>query len=328
MTSSRPGRTADETVDARSVSVGPALVALRSGRAVVLVDDHNPHADCELVFAARDATPDMVSFAVRHTSGFLEVSLPAAEADRLDIPAMVSGRGSATSHGVAVDAIGVGTGISAVDRSRTIALLGESGTVASQLTRPGHVVTYRAHEAGVFAEMTLAEASRDLVQLAGAGFAAARATLMSERFPAEAARLPEIEDWARVHGCEIVTVSALVAYRLRCGDFGGDDLKRFEIRVHGAVFEAARWDDGDIETTALVLGPAPHHGTPDIHTECLHSVFDAEGCHCRARLVEATRAIADRGEGVLLYRRALTSSSGFGSRADMRARVEVDSPHT
>ncbi|AMC64150.1 riboflavin biosynthesis protein RibA [Mycobacterium tuberculosis variant africanum] len=48
---------------------------------VVLTGD--PNGDGYLVFAAQAATPRLVAFAVRHTSGYLRVALPGAECERL-----------------------------------------------------------------------------------------------------------------------------------------------------------------------------------------------------------------------------------------------------
>ena len=94
------------------------------------------------------ATPELVAFMVRYTSGYICVPITEAEADRLDLPPMYhtnqDRRG--TAYTVTVDAReGVTTGISAADRARTIRLLADRRTPKpTDLSRPGHVVPLRA----------------------------------------------------------------------------------------------------------------------------------------------------------------------------------------
>ena len=84
-------------------------------------------------FAAEAATPELLAFTVRHTSGYVRVALPGTECDRLNLPPMChrEGDGSSAADRVAVDWCGTGTGISATDRARTIAAL-----AARSRTRP------------------------------------------------------------------------------------------------------------------------------------------------------------------------------------------------
>lgn len=99
------------------VRVRRAITAMAGGHAVVLTGD--PNGDGYLVFAAQAATPRLVAFAVRHTSGYLRVALPGAECERLHLPPMCD---RDTTHCVSVDVRGTGTGISASDRAWTIAV--------------------------------------------------------------------------------------------------------------------------------------------------------------------------------------------------------------
>lgn len=86
------------------VRVRRAITAMAGGHAVVLTGD--PNGDGYLVFAAQAATPRLVAFAVRHTSGYLRVALPGAECERLHLPPMCD---RDTTHCVSVDVRGTGT---------------------------------------------------------------------------------------------------------------------------------------------------------------------------------------------------------------------------
>src|SRR5918998_5116346 len=114
-----------------------ALAVIAAGRPVVVVDDEDRENEGDLIFAAQMATPELVSFMVRHTSGYICVGLTEDECDRLDLPPMhhTNSDSFRTAFTVTVDAkAGVTTGISAADRARTIALL------ADPAAEPGDLV--------------------------------------------------------------------------------------------------------------------------------------------------------------------------------------------
>jgi 3,4-dihydroxy 2-butanone 4-phosphate synthase / GTP cyclohydrolase II len=129
-----------------------ALVDLKAGKAVVVIDDEDRENEGDLIFAAEMATPELVSFMVRYTSGYICVALTETECDRLDLPPMhhTNTDNFRTAFTVTVDAKeGVTTGISASDRAHTIRLLADPAAVAGDLVRPGHVLPLRAREGGV-----------------------------------------------------------------------------------------------------------------------------------------------------------------------------------
>ena len=83
-----------------------AVADLKAGKAVVVVDDEDRENEGDLIFAAEMATPELVSFMVRYTSGYICVALTEAECDRLDLPPMhhTNADGFRTAFTVTVDA--------------------------------------------------------------------------------------------------------------------------------------------------------------------------------------------------------------------------------
>ena len=109
-----------------------AVSAVAMGRAVVVVDETATQG--YLMYAADAATPALLAFTVRHTSGYVRVALTAADCDRLDLPPVCRQQTSspdAAAHRVAVDACDVGTGISAIDRARIFATLAAADATAA-----------------------------------------------------------------------------------------------------------------------------------------------------------------------------------------------------
>ncbi|MFC9978544.1 3,4-dihydroxy-2-butanone-4-phosphate synthase [Gordonia sp. NPDC127522] len=130
---------------AGAVSVAEGVRRLACGEVVMLRADPGDPGRFDLVAAADRLTTIQTAFLVRHTSGFLQVALRDSRAETLQIPPVAPGADRlASQQCVGVDAAeGIGTGISAADRSRTIALLGSPATTRENLTRPGHVLPVR-----------------------------------------------------------------------------------------------------------------------------------------------------------------------------------------
>src|SRR5271154_3901419 len=116
----------------RLESVERAVADIAAGKAGRLIHDEERENEGDVIFAAEKATPEMVAFMVRYTSGYLCVPLDGEICDRLGLPPMyaVNQDQHGTAYTVTVDAKdGVGTGISASDRSTTMRLLADPTTV-------------------------------------------------------------------------------------------------------------------------------------------------------------------------------------------------------
>src|SRR2546430_5166433 len=93
-----------------------AIADIAAGKPVVVVDDADRENEGDLIFAAELATPELLAFMVRHTSGFVCAPLASDDCDRLELPPMYhtnqDRRG--TPYAVTVDARqGGSTGTSA-----------------------------------------------------------------------------------------------------------------------------------------------------------------------------------------------------------------------
>ncbi|PZU39518.1 MAG: 3,4-dihydroxy-2-butanone-4-phosphate synthase, partial [Arsenicicoccus sp.] len=147
-----------------------AVMALREGRPVLVLDDEDRENEGDVVLAAQTLTPEWTGWAVRHTSGFLCAPMPPEVADRLELPIMVRDNEDElrTAYTITVDAAeGVTTGISAADRCRTARVLADPTTRPADLRRPGHLIPLRARAGGVLARPGHTEATVDLCRLAG-----------------------------------------------------------------------------------------------------------------------------------------------------------------
>ncbi|HEY1966746.1 MAG TPA: bifunctional 3,4-dihydroxy-2-butanone-4-phosphate synthase/GTP cyclohydrolase II [Pseudonocardia sp.] len=302
------GRAAEAGLGGAFETIERALQDLADGKAVVVVDDEDRENEGDLIFAAEKATPELVSFMVRYTSGYICVALTETECDRLDLPPMhhTNADSFRTAFTVTVDARqGVTTGISAADRAHTIRLLADQATDPKDLVRPGHVLPLRAKEGGVLRRSGHTEAAVDLTRMAGLSPAGALCEIVSEKNEADMARADELRVFAEDHGLSLVTIADLIAYRRR---FEKQVERVAEARIptpHGA-FVAYGYDnvlDG-IEHIALVCGDLGdgEDVLVRVHSECLTGdVFGSLRCDCGPQLDAALEAVAAEGRGVVLY---------------------------
>ncbi len=87
-------------------SVERAVADIAAGKAVVVIDDEDRENEGDLIFAAEKATPELVAFMVRYTSGYLCVPLDGAICDKLGLLPMyaVNQDKHGTAYTVTVDA--------------------------------------------------------------------------------------------------------------------------------------------------------------------------------------------------------------------------------
>src|SRR6266566_4264582 len=195
-----------------------AIADIAAGNAVVVVDDEDRENEGDLIFAAELATPELVSFMVRYTSGYICVPITEEDANRLDLPPMFHTNQDVrgTAYTVTVDArSGVTTGISASDRAHTIRLLADAATSSADLSRPGHIVPVRAKDGGVLRRPGQTEAAVDLAKLAGLRPAGVLCEIVSEKDPSGMARAEELRAFADEHGLTMISIADLIAYRRR-----------------------------------------------------------------------------------------------------------------
>ncbi|WP_104103206.1 3,4-dihydroxy-2-butanone-4-phosphate synthase [Arthrobacter sp. 08Y14] len=194
-------------------SIDAAVEAIALGRPVVVVDDEDRENEGDIIFAAQHATPELMGWTVRYTSGVICVPLPGSYADRLNLPPMtaVNEDTKGTAYTVSCDAaVGVSTGISAADRATTSRVLANPGASAADLHRPGHVFPLRAHDDGVRGRRGHTEAAVELARLANCTPVGVIAELVHDE--GSMMRLPALRAFADMHDLPLISIDDLVAY--------------------------------------------------------------------------------------------------------------------
>jgi len=197
-------------------SVEDAIAAISRGEMVVVVDDMDRENEGDFIMAADACTPEAMSTIVRYSSGVVCVAMEGDQMNRLGLPPMLSNNEDpkGTAFSVTVDAsMGITTGISATDRSRTVQLLANPKSVLGDFNRPGHLFPLRAREGGVLARDGHTEATVDLSRLAGRGSCGVLCEIVSEDSPTEMMRLPEIKRFCQRDGYVLTSIVDLAQYR-------------------------------------------------------------------------------------------------------------------
>jgi 3,4-dihydroxy 2-butanone 4-phosphate synthase / GTP cyclohydrolase II len=289
-------------------SVERAIADMAAGRPVIVVDDADRENEGDLIFAAEMATPELVAFMVRYTSGYICVPLTDDDCDRLELPPMYhtnqDKRG--TAYTVSVDAReGTTTGISAHDRALTMRRLADPAATAADFSRPGHVVPLRAKPGGVLRRPGHTEAAVDLCRLAGLHPAGVLCEIVSQKDVEDMARLDELEVFAAEHDLALISIADLIAHR-RHTESQVQRMAEARIPTPHGQFRAVGYTsliDGT-EHIALIRGEIGDGADilVRVHSECLTGdVFDSLRCDCGPQLDAALAAIAAEGRGVVLY---------------------------
>jgi 3,4-dihydroxy 2-butanone 4-phosphate synthase / GTP cyclohydrolase II len=311
------------TDQVRLDSVERAIADIARGKAVVVVDDEERENEGDIIFAAAKATPELMAFTIRYSSGVVCVPMPAEMLDRLEIPLMTPHNKDKlrTAYTISVDARdGVTTGISARDRAHTVRVLADSATEPWEITRPGHVFPLRYRDGGVLVRRGHTEAAVDLATLAGLTPAGVLVEIVNDDGTMKRGR--ELRGFADEHGLAMISIEDLVRYR-----------RRHEVLVERVAETRLPTRHGDFtaygyritvdggEHIALVHGDVggDEPVLTRVHSECLTGdVFGSHRCDCGPQLDEALARVVAEGRGVVIYLRG-HEGRGIGLVAKLQA---------
>ncbi len=285
-----------------------AAADIREGRMIIIVDDEDRENEGDLVCAAEKVTPELINFMARYARGLICLPLTEERCDELHLTTQVADNTSflGTAFTVSIDGRkGVTTGISAADRATTILTAVDPKTRPQDLSRPGHIFPLRAKAGGVLVRPGQTEASVDIARLAGLYPAGVICEIMNE--DGSMARLPELREFAVVHGLKMITVADLVRYRISKEMLVRRVVETDLPTVYG-TFRAVAYENiinGDVHL-AMVMGDvrASDPVLVRVHTEnvtcdMFGSLIDDTGF----QLHTALEKIAAAGQGVVLYLR-------------------------
>ncbi|WP_150460069.1 3,4-dihydroxy-2-butanone-4-phosphate synthase [Nesterenkonia ebinurensis] len=327
-----------------------ALNQLAAGRPVVVVDDADRENEGDLIFPAAAATPELMGFTIRYSSGVICLPMTGERARHLNLPPMVTENQDpkGTAYTLSCDAAAVtSTGISAADRAITARALADPETAAADLTRPGHMFPLIADPAGVLGRDGHTEAAVDLCRLSGHPEVGVIAELVHD--DGSMMRLPALREFADTHELALISIADLIEYRggtpspqaVRESYLTSWEAPKQEaaklvtggpvvtLPTDFGIFTAQVWTEHTTGHEHLLLSAPPrtaasptarHPEKPlvRLHSECLTGdVLHSHRCDCGSQLASALETIHEHG-GHLLYLRG-HEGRGIGLANKLRA---------
>ncbi len=288
-------------------SIELAIEDIKNGKLVIVVDDEDRENEGDFITAAENVTPEIINFMSTYGRGLICAPLSEELCEKFKLVAMVSENTSlhATPFTVSIDLLGNGctTGISAVDRAKTVQALVNPVTQPEDFGRPGHIFPLKARRGGVLRRTGHTEATVDLARLSGFSEAGVLVEIMNE--DGTMARLPQLKEIAQKFDLKLISIKDLIEYRLnkeslisqeesvkmptKYGDFELIAFKQLNTgEIHLAI-KKGEWEKGE---PVMVR----------VHSSCMTGdILGSLRCDCGDQLHIALRIIEQEGKGVVLY---------------------------
>jgi 3,4-dihydroxy 2-butanone 4-phosphate synthase/GTP cyclohydrolase II len=294
-------------MDIKLNTIEEAILDIQLGKMVIVVDDEDRENEGDLVMAAEKVKPEDVNFMATHGKGLICVPITESRASTLGLDEMVKKNTDVfrTNFTVSVDALETTTGISALERAKTIQLLTNDRAMNKDFRKPGHIFPLIAQEGGVLKRAGHTEASIDLATLAGLKPVGVICEIMND--DGTMARLDDLMIYKNKHGLKIISIKDLIEYKRKQASYITRSASAVMPTVSGE-FEMVGYENtlNNEHHVALVKGDVK--GKEDVlvrvHSECLTGdAFGSLRCDCGDQLHAAMHTIEEEGLGIVLYMR-------------------------
>ena len=280
------------------------ITDIKAGKIIIIVDDKSQENEGVLFQAAEKVTQKSMNFFMTHGKGFIFLPCEQERLKELGIPEDFA------PLSLSIDArTRKGTGISALDRVKTIKTFINRQSKPEDISMPGHIFPLRYHSGGVLVRAGHTEAAVDLAKIAGMTPAGIICEIIKD--DGEIALLPDLVEISKKFNLKIITIEELIRYRKR---------KEKLIEKVAEVNMPTKWGNFKAVTYRTTINPetvaaAETHialvkgdvkGKKDVlvrvHSQCLTGdTFSSKRCDCGEQLDSALKLINKNGSGVLLY---------------------------
>ena len=302
-------------------SVEDIVAELKQGRMVILVDEEDRENEGDLVLAADFVTPEAINFMARFGRGLICLTLTEERCEQLQLPLMVARNGTkySTNFTVSIEAAeGVTTGISAADRSHTVKTAVAKHVKVDDLVQPGHIFPLKAQRGGVLMRAGHTEAGCDLAHMAGLTPASVICEILKD--DGTMARLPDLVEFAKLHGLKIGTIADLIQYRSANESLIKRKSERRIATAYGE-FNLVAFEDGPSGAThlALVKGKIDEAQETLVRVHeptSLLDLLEVEATTHSWTVTKAMKAISEEPSGVLLLLNCSQAGADILGRLD------------
>ena len=188
----------------------------KKGGMFILVDDEKRENEGDLIISTSDCNSKNINFMAKYGRGLICLALDSVQAKKLNLTLMspINESRNKTAFTVSIEARkGITTGISAMDRAKTIKIASKKNVSKKEIVSPGHVFPIIAKDGGVLVRAGHTEASVDISKLAKKNNSAVICEIMNEN--GTMAKGQELFSFAEKHKLKIGKIEDLIAYRLK-----------------------------------------------------------------------------------------------------------------
>jgi len=287
-------------------TIEEAIIEIKNGNMVIVVDDADPANVGDLVMAASQVTEKAIQFMTENAGGFITL---AGEKERfydLGIQANYEQnlRNYQSEYAVSIDLINQ-LEQSAQNKVNTILRVLDPLAIPSDFKNPGQIFPVLSRKGGVLKRAGHPETSVDLARLSGLYPAGILSQVINEN--GNYSKTEELYLFAQRHQLKLISITSLIEYRKKAESLvvraaeanlptshGEFRMVGFENAINGEHHVALV--KGDIKPGDEVL--------VRVHSECLTGdAFGSMKCDCGEQLQAALDKIETEGKGILLYMR-------------------------
>ncbi|HBG33512.1 MAG: bifunctional 3,4-dihydroxy-2-butanone 4-phosphate synthase/GTP cyclohydrolase II [Tenericutes bacterium GWC2_39_45] len=287
-------------------TIEEAVIEIKKGKMVIVVDDEDPANVGDLVMAASKVTEESIQFMTEHAGGFISLAAEKERLYTLEIPATYEHnlKNYQSEYAISIDLVNQ-SGQTAKEKANTILRVLNPLAVPSDFKNPGQVFPVLYRKGGVLKRAGHPETSVDLAKLAGLYPAGIMSEVIKQN--GDFSRIEDLNAFAIRHQLKMISITSLIEYRKKAESLiaraaeanlptshGEFRMIGFENAINGEHHVALV--KGDIKPGDEVL--------VRVHSECLTGdAFGSMKCDCGEQLQAALDKIEKEGKGVLLYMR-------------------------
>jgi len=287
-------------------TIEEAVLEIKKGKMVIVVDDEDPANVGDLVMAASMVTEESIQFMTEHAGGFISLAAEKERLYSLEISATYENnlKNYQSEYAISIDLVNQ-SGQTAKEKANTILRVLNPLAVPSDFKNPGQVFPVLYRKGGVLKRAGHPETSVDLAKLAGLYPAGVMSEVIKQN--GDFSRIEALYEFAIRHQLKMISITSLIEYRKKAESLiaraaeanlptshGEFRMIGFENAINGEHHVALV--KGDIKPGDEVL--------VRVHSECLTGdAFGSMKCDCGEQLQAALDKIEKEGKGVLLYMR-------------------------
>ncbi|MBU1142181.1 MAG: GTP cyclohydrolase II [Firmicutes bacterium] len=284
-------------------TIEEAILAIKNGEMVVVVDDDYEDNVGEVIMAAEKMNQTSVDFLLNHARGYISAIAEKNRFDELSINA---------SYQRSINSMNRGTvGSKEETKSRANDILSTIQAIANPQSKPtdfksfGYVYPVISRKGGVLKRAGHPEAAYDLTSLAGLYPVGVTTELICEN--GKMAKLEQILNFAKTYQLQVVSIASLIEYRKKDASLIKRAAEANLPTSHGDFrmvgFENALNGEHHVALVKGNIKPGDEI-LVRVHSECLTGdAFGSLKCDCGEQLNAALDKIEKEGKGILLYMR-------------------------